>query len=83
MRPSWWEWEFELSAHLLKRMLDRSFNEVDLRRMLAVAHGLRRDVVLGRWLIQTRHRRTAREIVVEPDPDSEIVVVISAYPVTQ
>ena len=32
--PEWWDWELELSPHLLKRMLDRGFTESDLRRML-------------------------------------------------
>jgi hypothetical protein len=27
-------WELELSAHLLKRMEDRAFNEVDVRAMI-------------------------------------------------
>ncbi|MGH8474366.1 MAG: hypothetical protein ACRER2_01100 [Methylococcales bacterium] len=32
--PEWWDWEIELTPHLLKRMEDRNFNEVDLREML-------------------------------------------------
>ncbi len=32
--PDWWSGELELSAHLLKRMMDRQFNEADLRLML-------------------------------------------------
>lgn len=38
--PSWWDWELEFSPHLLKRMIDRQFSEVDLRRMLEHATGL-------------------------------------------
>lgn len=34
MWPLWWEWELELTPHLLKRMEDRDFNEIDLRYML-------------------------------------------------
>ena len=34
--PEWWNWELELSPHLLKRMVDRRFTEVDVRRMLHV-----------------------------------------------
>jgi hypothetical protein len=41
--PSWWSWELELSPHLLKRMVDRQFSEVDLRRMLEHAPRLRDD----------------------------------------
>ncbi len=32
--PEWWDWELELCPHLLKRMMDRQFNEIDLRKML-------------------------------------------------
>ena len=32
--PAWWNWELELTLHVLKRMEDRDFNEVDLRMML-------------------------------------------------
>ena len=37
--PEWWEWDLELSSHLLKRMVDRDFNEPDLRAMLETAAG--------------------------------------------
>jgi hypothetical protein len=47
--PIWWEWGLDLSPHLLKRMADRRFTEIDLRRMLERASGHRRDVVEGRW----------------------------------
>jgi hypothetical protein len=39
----------ELSSHLFKRMVDRRFTEIDLRRMLEHAGGYREDVVEGRW----------------------------------
>jgi len=32
--PEWWDWELDLSPHLLERMVDRGFSEVDLRRMM-------------------------------------------------
>jgi hypothetical protein len=31
--PEWWSWDLELTPHLMKRMVDRQFNEVDLRLM--------------------------------------------------
>lgn len=55
--PGWWEWELELTTHLEERMADRDFNEIDLRTMLENTHGYRPDVVEGRWVIETRHRR--------------------------
>lgn len=79
--PEWWEWELELSSHLEKRMEDRDFSEVDLRGMLEHATGSREDVLPGRWVVKTRHRRQAWEVIVEPDPREQLLVVITAYEV--
>lgn len=80
--PDWWEWEIELTPHLEKRMEDRDFNEVDLREMLARARAHRADVVEGRFVIETVHKRVAWEIVVEPDEMDHLLVVVTAYPVS-
>lgn len=79
--PIWWDWELELSPHLLKRMADRRFTEVDLRHMLERATNFRRDLIEGRWIIETRHRLRRWEVIVEPDFDAELLVVVTAYPV--
>lgn len=79
--PEWWNWELELSPHLLKRMDDRRFTEIDLRRMLERATGYREDVVEGRWVIETKHRGRAWEVIVEPDPERGLLVVVTAYAV--
>jgi len=70
----------ELSPHLLKRMEDRRFTEIDLRRMLERASGYREDVVEDRWVIETRHRGRAWELIVEPDEHRRLLVVVTAYP---
>lgn len=57
----------------------RGNREVDVRRMLSGASGLRPDTVPGRWRIETRHRRTTWEVIVEPDTHGQLVVVITAY----
>lgn len=62
-------------------MADRRFTEVDLRRMLEHARSYRRGVVKGRWVIVTSHRRERWEVIVEPDYEAELLVVITAYPV--
>jgi hypothetical protein len=79
--PAWWEWELELTSHLFKRMADRDFNESEIRRMLTAASRLHRDIVPGRWIVETRHREAPWEVIVEPDPDAQLVVVITAYPI--
>jgi Domain of unknown function (DUF4258) len=81
--PDWWAWEIELSAHLLKRMADRTFNEVDLRRMLEHARGHRTDILAGRFVIEARHSGRPWEVIVEPDEVLHLLVVITAYPVEQ
>ena len=66
---------------MLKRMEDRSFNEVDLRTMLEHARAYRSDIVDGRWVIEARHNHHAWEVIVEPERDIQILVVVTAYPV--
>lgn len=77
--PEWWAWELELSPHVEGRMEDRDFAEVDLRDMLEHAVGYREDVLDGRWVVETRHRRQPWEVVVEPDMRQQMLVVITAY----
>lgn len=72
-----------MSAHLLKRMEDRAFNEVDLRRMLEHAGGHRADILEGRFAIEVRHAGQPWEVIVEPDEVRQLLVVITAYPVEQ
>lgn len=77
--PEWWAWELELSSHVERRMEDRDFSEVELRDMLERATGYREDVVDGRWIIETRHRKQPWEVIVEPDVREQLLVVITAY----
>lgn len=79
--PSWWTWELELTAHLLKRMEDRGFNEVELRRMLEHAPDHHPDITEGRFVIETRHAAQVWEVIVEPDHERHLLVVVTAYPV--
>ena len=72
-----------MSAHLLKRMEDRAFNEVELRRMLEHARGHRADILEGRFVIDARHAGQPWEVIVEPDEVRSLLVVITAYPVEQ
>ena len=81
MWPAWWDWELELSPHLLKRMTDRGFTEIELRRMLEHAQGYREDIVEGRWIIEANRRRVAWEVIVEPEQTRQSLVVVTAYPV--
>jgi hypothetical protein len=79
--PEWWFWEVELSHHLLKRMVDRQFNEADLRLMLDDAAGYHEDHEEGRFAIETTHDGCAWEVIVEPLWDEQVLVVVTAYSV--
>lgn len=77
--PDWWEWELEFTPHVIKRMDDRGFDEIDLRLMLELAESLKPDKDLGRWILYTHHDGEPWRVVVEPDHDDQVLVVITAF----
>lgn len=79
--PEWWDWKIEVTLDLLKHMEERNFDEVDLREMLQRSKSCRKDIVEGRWVIETRHERHLWEVVVEPDDFGKLLVVVTAYSV--
>ncbi|MCI0495076.1 DUF4258 domain-containing protein [candidate division KSB1 bacterium] len=81
MWPEWWNWELEFTPHLDKRLSDRDLTEIDLRIMFDNASGYARDNVEGRWIVKTRHKGKRWEIIVEPDFEEKLLVVITVYPV--
>jgi hypothetical protein len=64
-------------------MEDRGFNEMDLRRMLEHANGYSPDAMVGRFIIEARHAGQLWAIVVEPDEERQLLVVVTAYPEDQ
>jgi hypothetical protein len=81
-RPAWWDWDLEVSEHVLDRMDDRDFTEIDVRSMLMSAQTIRSDIVAGRWIVSAFHQRRRWEIILEPDIEERVLVVVTAYPVT-
>jgi hypothetical protein len=61
-------------------MEERDFTEIDLRTMLQRAGGYRPDIVEDRWVIETRHRQRSWEVIVDPDWEERLLVVVTAYP---
>lgn len=78
--PDWWDWEIEATPHLLKRMMDRGFNETDLRLMLDAATEYRPSAASGRFVITCPLDARLWEVVVEPDEPSRSLLIITAYP---
>jgi len=51
--------------------------------MLERASGYRKDIMDGRWIIELRYRKKCWEVIVEPDIEEELLVVITAYSVPE
>jgi len=52
--------------------------------MLEYAIGFKPDIVEGRFRIETRHSGAKDwEVIVEPDYDRKLLVVVTAYPVDE
>lgn len=79
-RPVWWSWDLEISAHVLKRMADRGFDEVDLRTMLHDPSRTDEDWVEGRWVVESHHHGRVWHVILEPDENERVLVVVTAYP---
>ncbi|HUT56744.1 MAG TPA: DUF4258 domain-containing protein [Phycisphaerae bacterium] len=77
--PDWIDWELELSPHVLRRMAQRRFGETDLRGMLTRPAACAEDVEQGRWILSANWEGESWEVVVEPDPAIQRLVVVTAY----
>ena len=77
--PQWWAWVFEICPHAYRRMPQRGFTEVDLRGMLVAPERLEPDACPGRFLIHCRWHGRYWQVVVEPDHEAQIVIVVTAY----
>lgn len=65
--------------HVERRMEERGFTEVELRSMLQRARGYTRSAVQNRFMIETTHQGRSWIVIVEPDPEERLLVVVTAY----
>jgi hypothetical protein len=59
-------------------MQERGFHEADLRAMLEDASGLIQQDH-GTFLVQTTHEGAGWEVIVSPDDEKQVLVVVTAY----
>ena len=64
------------------RMQQRGVTEVDLRAMLERATGFRPNVVEGRFMIDVRHQARPWLVIVEPDAEAKLLVLVIVYEVS-
>jgi hypothetical protein len=62
-------------------MIDRNFNEAELREMLEDASHVEPNEIAGRFDVSARLGRKNWIVVVEPDPSVKRLLIITAYTV--
>jgi hypothetical protein len=81
--PSWWSWELSFTPHAELRMEQRGVTEVDVRAMLERATAFEPSVVEGRFMIQVARDNRTWIVIVEPDTDATVLVVVTVYEVSE
>jgi hypothetical protein len=51
--------------------------------MLEKATGFEPNVAAGRFMIQVRHHQSPRIVIVEPDAEAKLLVVVTVYEVSE
>jgi hypothetical protein len=81
--PAWWNWELSFTPHAELRMEQRGVTELDVRAMLERATVFEPSVVEGRFMIQSAKSNRRWIVIVEPDNDASLLVVVTAYEVSE
>ena len=80
--PSWWSWELSFTPHAELRMEQRGVTAIDVRAMLERASAFEPSVVEGRFMIHVVRNNRPWVVIVEPDTDASLLVVVTAYEVS-
>ena len=81
--PSWWSWGLSFTPHAELRMEQRGVTEVDVRAMLERATAFEPSVVEGRFMINVVRNNRPWIVIGEPDTDASLLVVVTAYEVSE
>ena len=81
--PEWWSWALSFTGHAELRMEQRGVTEVEVRAMLERAARFEPNVVEGRFMIHVRHLESSWIVIVEPDADAKLLVVVTVYGVSE
>jgi hypothetical protein len=75
--------ELTFSSHAEPRVERRGVTDVELRAVLERASGFEPSVVEGRFMIHARHAERPWVVIVEPDADGKVLVVVTVYEVPE
>ena len=81
--PAWWNWDLSFTSHVELRMEQRGVTEVEVRAMLEQATAFEPNVVEGRFMIHVRRSQVPWMVIVEPDADAKLLVVVTVYEVSE
>ncbi len=81
--PEWWNWELSFTSHAELRMEQREVTEVEVRAMLERARSFEPNAAAGRFMIHVQHQQQPWIVIVEPDIDANLLVVVTVYEVSQ
>ena len=81
--PEWWNWDLSFTGHAELRMEQRGVTEVEVHAMLERATGFEASVVQGRFMIHTQRGQGRCVVIVEPDAEARLLVVVTVYEVSQ
>jgi Domain of unknown function (DUF4258) len=77
------DFKFFVHAYAELRMEQRGVTEVDVRAMLERATAFEPSVVEGRFMIRVARDSRPWIVIVEPDNDASLLVVVTAYEVSE
>ena len=80
LRPNWWVWDLKLTLHVQWRMEERGLSEIALRRLLDIAQRIKHGRVPGRFEVTGRFHDRTWTVVLEPDFEREVIVVVTVFP---
>ncbi|MGH9418969.1 MAG: DUF4258 domain-containing protein [Thermoanaerobaculia bacterium] len=81
--PEWWSWDLSFTGHAELRIEQRAVTEVEVRAILERATGFEASVVEGRFMVHTRRGQSPRVVIVEPDAEANLLVIVTVYEVSQ
>ena len=77
--PEWWDWELVFSGHAERRMEERGVSEVEVRTMLKRRTSVEAKAAEGRFTVRASHKSSSWVVIVEPDLDATMLVVVTVY----
>jgi uncharacterized protein DUF4258 len=79
--PERWTWELSFVGHAEMRMEQRGVTEVDVRSTVERASGFEPNAIVGPYVIKTRQHGRPRIVIVEPEVEANLLVVVTVYEV--